>query len=244
MIYPEQKTIFVHIPRCGGRSIKHLLRVKFGESNYNNRIELPIKYDLKKNTFPFQKIESFHEAIPIDYYDKIIDKNKKFLKSDTIKQCYIFTSVRNPYDRFISLFVNMIKRHDFCKKPEDVFRLNFIRQSQRPITNFLMFIRNVINKFWPVKSIPPILTHDISEAEIMILPQASYIKSEKYKISNQIKDFSSVSIRIGKTKYKKSVFDYLIEEPESFDIINNIYNEDFEVLDYNRISTTQALQKK
>lgn len=88
MILPEQKILFIHIPKCGGSSIAAGLLKKV---NVNMKIYMKLSESQKKKYMC--TIEEKHA--PASYY-----KNK--LKS--YEQYYKFAVVRNPWERAMSSF--------------------------------------------------------------------------------------------------------------------------------------------
>lgn len=84
--------IFIHIPKCGGTSIKDCFNIE------------TVRDSRKANNLinnPSNRIVSFGH----------LDLKKYF-----IKKFFTFTFMRNPYERVISLYNYWFDKHDFIKK--------------------------------------------------------------------------------------------------------------------------------
>jgi len=84
-ILPKKKLIFVHIPKTGGQSIYHALGGDLYNPNPNKKILWGPDGDFEYSHFTALEIKG---AI----------STKKF------KEYYMFTMVRNPFDRLVSLY--------------------------------------------------------------------------------------------------------------------------------------------
>lgn len=114
----DKKFIFVHIPKCGGTSIS---------------------YCMSKDNKEFYKYNSFrHNTLEQDIEHCNNQKN-----SLNINNTFIFSSVRNPWDRIVSIyhFHRILKENEypwveFCKKHSF---LDFIKYSEENHKKMIVF---------------------------------------------------------------------------------------------------------
>lgn len=146
--------IFIHIPRTGGTYIESQLC-----KNYNVNINWPQVND--KNLFGLKKINDNHyltlqhltlnEMIKYNYFED----NK-----------YIFTIIRHPYDRIVSLFNNWFSRfnsiEDFLNRLEKLNINEYKYEGIKTKRNNFNF-RN--------------MTDDLNDIKYFVLPQYYYIKN-------------------------------------------------------------------
>jgi len=118
MIDHKRKFIFLHIPKNAGTSIGNYLINQF---NYSME-DFPLKKD-----FNYYHYDSYRI-----HFDN--------LSEDILKEYYVFTVIRNPYDRFISeyFFNSELKKLDFslyCRKFEALWNTkyeNLIKLNEKP----------------------------------------------------------------------------------------------------------------
>lgn len=97
MLFRKKKIIFIHIPKCGGTSVENSLSIieKGSLWGFNKNIS-------KKINFPHEL-----QHMTFDAYKKLLGNLKNYK---------IFTFVRNPFDRAISLYKDAkFKRKDIRK---------------------------------------------------------------------------------------------------------------------------------
>ena len=94
MILKEKKIIFIHIPKTGGNSISHLLKNYSDEKFIKHR-----PYSDLQNTFEIRSeiTKDKHQTLE-DYYNILGNKLYDF---------QIFTVVREPLDRILSLYYKL-----------------------------------------------------------------------------------------------------------------------------------------
>ncbi len=163
---------------------------------------------------------NFDKESNIEHLEKVPDKLKKY---------YTFITIRNPYDRAVSLWWFHFKREQ--RKPIfDYF--NFIKETDGTLEKFLQWLIN--NKGQKEKGYRFTLT------------QADYLKNNRIDkvvyMEELEKDFNSLpfiktsvtlptinrAIDLKVNPKTKSSFDYI--EQKELDLINEYYKEDFEML--------------
>jgi hypothetical protein len=164
MKFDNDKVIFIHIPRTAGSYIEEKLCKKYDckriwpKANEKNLFGL---YKIKNNHYLTLQHLTLNEMIKY----KFINKN--------IENQFIFTIIRNPYDRIVSLYANWGKKY----KTLDIFldeleKLNLNEyQHNGIVTNNKNF--NYLN-----------MTSNLSEIKYFVLPQYYYIdNNENYKVN-------------------------------------------------------------
>lgn len=98
MILKQHKIIFVHIPKTAGQSVTEFLLNNMNMSSKN----------IKKNRPEVGFIKNTNRKLPGPnwYHHLFLNEYLKFnlISEDDIKDYFIFTICRNPYDRFRSAF--------------------------------------------------------------------------------------------------------------------------------------------
>jgi hypothetical protein len=200
--------LFIHIPKTGGTSVEKYFSSKFNIELNNNSLYLFItnKDLLNKN----MKIGSSLQHIT---YNQIVEYSDIFkIDFNNIK---IITIVRNPYERIISdLFFFKLIKIETTK--EEVF--------------------DIINKYL------------VSHHDNHNIPQYNFITNDKKEIIQNIHILKTESLKndmnnLGYTDFnnfelvninKVNYYDYL--NNQSIELINNFYNLDFILFNYNKIS--------
>ena len=164
MKFDKDKVIFIHIPRTAGSYVesqlckKYNCKLRWPEPNEINLFGL---YKVKDNHYLTLQHLTLNEMIKY----KFINKN--------IENQFIFTIIRNPYDRVLSLYKNWFNKY----KTLDLFldeleKLNLDKyQHNGIVTN---------NKNFNYKN----MTSNLSEIKYFVLPQYYYIdNNENYKVN-------------------------------------------------------------
>jgi len=114
----KKRFIFVHNPRTAGTSIRKVL-------NARNNLDIETEISKKvKGTFFDQSVEWAHP----DHCN--IQFAKTFLDVKIEDYKYIFTCVRNPYDRTFSYWKNILNaRNDFIQKHPEAIDGNLLQTS-------------------------------------------------------------------------------------------------------------------
>ena len=106
MLLEKKKIVFIHVPKTGGNSFSHLLK-KYSDEKFIRHVP----YSDKLNFFEIQGKYTDFKHQPLSFYKEKLGKNFKEFK--------IVTIVRNPLDRFLSIYYmpdyNM-KTNFFVKK--------------------------------------------------------------------------------------------------------------------------------
>tara|TARA_Y100000389_G_C17462626_1_gene522990 strand:- start:540 stop:1187 length:648 start_codon:yes stop_codon:yes gene_type:complete len=215
MKFDNDKVIFIHIPRTAGTYIERQLCKK-----YNCVKKWPVPNE--KNLFGLYKINDDnyltlqHLTIKEMIKYQFINKNPE--------DQFIFTIIRNPYDRVVSLYKNWFKRYETL----DIFldelkKLNLDKyQHNGIVTN---------NKNFNYKN----MTSNLSEIKYFVLPQYYYIdNNENYKVNiikyDEIESLNEIlNLNV---KYIKSENKNLTEIQKNK--IYNIYKIDFDQFNFER----------
>ena len=122
MISEKHKFIFIHIPKTGGNSVQNILR-EYSEDDivvkgaHQDGVE---RFEVRNKKF---KGLVKHSTLN-DYYRVL---------GDDLKNYYLFTTVRNPFDKLVSYFFSP-HRGDVRWDPEEFSR--FVR-GIKPIDDFI-----------------------------------------------------------------------------------------------------------
>ena len=203
--YRDSKPFFIHIPKTGGTSIENIAK------KYN--IEWGRFYNFKnilKHKITIPECSNWH--LPIRYY------------KDSIKNNFLFTVVRNPYERVISQY-KYIKQWD-TKMPVSIGDLNkYIK---------LLKTKNLVG-------------NNMSFEDCHLIPQIEYFKNEDGTIhnieilrfenlqtdfSNLLRKYNFPNMELPFSNTTKDSVTVSDLNRESLDIINDIYKEDFEFFNY------------
>ena len=215
MKFDKDKVIFIHIPRTAGTYIEKELCKKYNckldwpNPNKDNLFGL---YNIKDNHYLTLQHLTLNEMIKYDFINKNIENQ------------YIFTVIRNPYDRILSLYKNWFNIY----KSLDIFldeleKLNIDKYEHNGIvTN---------NNNFNYKN----MTSKLSEIKYFVIPQYYYIdNNENYKV-NIIKydEIETLNEKLKlNIKYKKSHNNNLTEIQKNK--IYNIYKIDFEKFNFQK----------
>lgn len=215
MKFDKDKVIFIHIPRTAGSYVesqlckKYNCKLRWPEPNEINLFGL---YKVKDNHYLTLQHLTLNEMIKY----KFINKN--------IENQFIFTIIRNPYDRVLSLYKNWFNKY----KTLDIFldeleKLNLDKyQHNGIVTN---------NKNFNYEN----MTSNLSEIKYFVLPQYYYIdNNENYKVNivkyDEIETLNEMfKLNI---KFKKSGNNNLTEIQKNK--IYNIYKIDFDKFSFQK----------
>ena len=207
----NKKFIFVHIPKCGGTSISHCM------STGNNE---------------FYKYNGFrHNTLEQDIEFCNIQKN-----SLNINETFVFSSVRNPWDRIVSVYhfhrilkenkypwVEFCKKHsflDFIKYSEEnhkkmiVFTtyMEFLSQNNEFCVDYIIDFNNINNDFKFISNL-----FDVTAA----LPKVNKTNHKEYKFY-----YNSYSEEVIRNHFINDIkfFQFCFEDPKEFKKSNVNYN--------------------
>jgi len=219
----DLKAIFIHVHKTGGTYISYMLNKYYGFKNYYLRRPDHDTFCLnKKKTTKYINYENRIHGVLIYYKTSKYINKKMNMTPEKWDNYYKFCFIRNPYDKIISAW-NHINRYNI------------------PFKNYL----NLINKCNDVEYIH------------MFLPQTRNIINEKGKINinyigkfeNLENDLTHILKNIGikkiihdvnKKMNKRDHLDfYKYYDQESLNIVNNLLKEDFDNLDYEKISNIE-----
>ncbi len=203
-------TVFLHIPKCGGTSAANALASHFGE-RYLHLKRLPdlVEFTRRTGRLP-EAITLVH--LTLDFFTAVFGAR---LSPDNLK---VFTTTRDPYARFGSLF-HYMKRHRFIPKrisPEHLLKALQARPVQPD-----SFSRNVSLQF--------------------AAPQSSYFGEWRKELIDEI-PLEDLATGARKLPFDHgAAFSHLNQSPESSAgkmsaaetrFIEDIYREDFAAFNY------------
>lgn len=195
-----KKLIFIHVPKCGGTSLYPFVR------NYNKTINVPPYPNLEKHLREPNSHTHLHEY-PKDYLDS----------------CFVFTFVRNPWDRLLSAYTYLTR--GFGNREDKKFG-----KSLSP--NFLDFVKNQLR-----------LKHNLRYLHfrsvfnfIEPLDDLDFIG----KVENYQKDFNTLCDKIGVPRRKlqhrntsnRSLHYAKHYDAEARKIVSEVYARDIEAFNY------------
>lgn len=213
MKFDEDKIVFIHIPRTSGSYIERELCSKYNcqlnwpESNEKNLFGL---YKVKDNHYLTLQHLTLNEMIKYEFINKNIENQ------------FIFTVIRNPYDRVASLYSNWFGKYEsFDIFLDELEKLNLDEYPHDGIvTNNDDF--NYIN-----------MTSNLSDIKYFVLPQYYYIdNNEDYKV-NIIKydEIETLNDKLNLNIKFKDSSNYNFTENQK-NKIYNIYKIDFEKFNF------------
>lgn len=171
MYHPQKKFIFIHPPKCAGTSLRAVLRKAFdsGESNINFE---PFYMDLTSEGIDY--VMPVHGGVS-KFIKFINDRHGLgFFKKE---EWYIFSVVRNPYDRLVSHY-----HHTQVHNP------NFVKGK-----TFKQFVKSIIsmgknNQSWSF--------HDLFHHKNDLLID-DYVRLENFE-----GDIKKITTKLGIENYK------------------------------------------
>jgi hypothetical protein len=208
MILPDQKTIFIHIPKTGGQSVSFYLLKNLGVKNY---------FALKQPKYGLILNKKLKKQGPSHYAHMFVNEyvNYNFI---TVKQLELWnkiTVVRNPYSRFKSAFYfkNLHETTDYrswCKQIEllktdknsNLYRM-FTPQTEYLEYNNKIFVDNIF------------YTENLKDLFVYF---------------NKEYAFTTETFKKNRTTNRKLPLDKY-----TIDFINDFYKEDFENFGYERL---------
>ena len=220
----DKKAIFIHIPKNGGSYISEILSKHYGFKNYYLQRPDHIifckdhDYSVDKHENKIHGTLSYYKSST--YINKIMNMDEK--KWNTY---FIFTFIRNPYDRVISGW-------------------NYCNKSNIPFNNYL-YLNNYVNSYQYWHVFMPQSKHIIDDTisnklKINFIGKLENLEDDLKNILNKINIKNIIHIPSKKNNkkhdnYKNYYNDQLIEK------VNILFKEDFFHFDYPMISSINDL---
>jgi hypothetical protein len=197
--------LFIHIPKTGGSSLEKYFNVKYN---------IPLNY---KSLMSTEKIKILLDNPEINSslqhltYNTII-KYKDFFKIDT-NNIEIMTIVRNPYDKIISdLFY--FKKINIDSSKEDVYNKIQIYLTEEHDNHVIPQYKFIINH------------------KEQLIPDIKILHTETLNDDMAKLGYKDFNIKMNMNPNRVNCEDYL--NNDSINLINKIYEKDFEILNYNK----------
>lgn len=204
MISHYHKTIFVHIPKCGGQSIEHVFLEELGLS-WKNRAPLL----LRKKTEGEKAPKRLAHLTLQGYLDNC------YISREMYDSYFKFSVVRNPYSRVISLYNYLGFSEKMCLNSfvSDILPMNCNIKSSfywffMPQANFIIDSDNRVG-------VDALLKLEAIDLEWSTVVNATNVTTRRIPMHN-------VTVNKVLPELSKS----------SISIINDIYSRDFDILDY------------
>ncbi len=224
----DKKILFIHIPKCSGTYISRLFEMERNNFLHNSKQSSIVSGDC-------HVLGRTLQHYPLDMIINVINTyNVMNNKNININNYYIFTIIRNPYDRFISAYNQYPNR---CNKKFSEMINN------KNITDFALYLRDRVKtegdnffKYGPFHQFEPMIKYTKENETYHV----NFIKLEQNyenKIKQLCKKYNIVynNVKLNKnsseldySKYKKNKL--LVE------CINEIYKEDFIFFNYKQIN--------
>ena len=213
MIFKKKKVIFIHIPKTGGESIKlsmsnYIDEVKFYEKSINFLLNKLINKNKSKKKVYLPR------HLFLDRHSQLKDY-ENFLGS-RISEYFIFSFVRNPYDRVVSnfFFIKQKKGHPKHQQYKD--------------WSFNEYIENVIANASEVDTQCKYLQNNKGEINLDFLGKIENFESDIMKLSEILKTNLSIN-NINKSERDEFIKYYT---NDNIQIINEKFKKDFVKLGY------------
>ena len=222
----EKPLKFVHITKCGGTTIENIGKennIDWGrfDEEYKKAL-LASKERMKKDWW--HTPPRYFEA---DYLKKILEDND------------FFTVVRNPYERVVSEYYDNIGGPEV--KSEDVKKFN---------KSIEAYLKNMQDKMKDISS--PLCCHHVPQYLYIYDKNGNKIVKNIIKLENMNKEFNELMTKYGynfkldkdkKENIGKKHFGVKDISPKNIELINELYNEDFNNFGYSKINVSSDKKK-
>lgn len=214
MIY--ENLVYIHIPKTGGSSIRNSLgknyNLIFNASKDNLKKMGFMNLNKKFETYDFS-IGEFKDHLP---YQMIIEKKLDYNK-------FVFTFVRNPFSRLISLYFECLGNNFHIKDLNTNNNINFEQFvniiTEKPYWFTIPMIDYIGVK--NVKKIDFLGKFENFESDIFKLKKKLKISIKHHNFNNQLT-----------SKFKFSDYRSFYSNNKIIDKVNTFYEKDFEVFQY------------
>ena len=214
MIY--ENLVYIHIPKTGGSSIRNSLGKNYNlifNASKDNLTKMGfINLNKKFETYDFS-IGEFKDHLP---YQMIIEKKLDYNK-------FVFTFVRNPFSRLISLYFECLGNNFHIKDLNTNNNINFEQFvniiTEKPYWFTIPMIDYIGVK--NVKKIDFLGKFENFESDIFKLKKKLKISIKHHNFNNQLT-----------SKFKFSDYRSFYSNNKIIDKVNSYYEKDFEIFQY------------
>lgn len=210
--FEDLNILFIHIPKTGGSSVE-----KYFEKKINKKLSKNLLYS---KTEKFNEMHSYQHMT----FNEIL-KNKELLKININDETFIFTIVRNPYERIISeLFFRKMINKSSCPKYVEKKIINYLKSKETydnhkiPQYSFIIFENGIINN------------------NIKIMKTENLNNNMKNLGFNDFENIEELKTHRNNLDY----YSYL--NNNSIKIINEYYLSDFIIFDYEQINMIESFK--
>jgi hypothetical protein len=221
----NKEFLFIHIPKTGGTSV-----MKYIEDNHNiDMLQLHSVHHLRSNNENKINLKKIKIITPMDHMIyKTIYKFRDIFQID-LNNANIFTVVRNPYERCISaLFYWKLINKNSTK--EEVFeKIQMFLLHTKENNEDLRFL------YYDNHTIPQYLF--LLDEHNEILQNIKIMKTESLNQSMKDYGFNDFNVKCNNNIDTVNYYEYLNED--AIKLINNVYEKDFIIFNYEMITSTE-----
>jgi hypothetical protein len=226
MIVYDLNIIFIHIPKTGGTSIGNILHpdIKIINSNHSY-----------KDYTESNGVQ--HHAEHLTYMDY---KNILANKNLNISDYFIFSFVRNPYSRIVSLWKYWSKRKSNAIKllPKNNKLLNFLKSSGSSIKEFENFVYHLHSQKNKIFLFGNLQNNFVKPDQVNFLGKFENIEQDIKTLLELVSVHANIDItkkniqHLNRTSNTNTEYLNFISSTATRDQIYEIYESDFTIFDY------------
>ena len=180
---------------------------------------------------------SIYEILRTKYGGKIAGDHRRDVQNK-YKKYFIFTTIRNPYDRTCSAY-----QQCFAKKDQYGYRKQLkIHQKEITLVNFLKAVKNKWGNCYRVTTFPQTYWTEANKIDMFLRTENIEEDFLKLPFVEDIGKFPQKNMR--KDKHDPVPSSEEILTVESIAMINDFYAKDFEKLGFKKVRTLKQFKRK